>query len=431
MNNCSVRPRWSMLLALLLPWCATPAWALTLEDLLYQAMQSYPTILSRQATKDAAKGDLTAAKLKFLPNPSFNTQRNRVHFDGGMDTGQMPSTNVTVSQPLFLDGGIIAGYNKADARLSAADYGLLETREDISKRVISAYVEWLKAWMKIQAYEENVRLHERFASMISRRLEQGVASGADRDLGVSRLAQAQADLETQRSQEQTALSSLSELVGEPVNRRDLQSKIASHITLPKRVDGIARAQAQSVTVQRNKFEAEASEQEAKEIRAQALPQLSIQAQRQIGNAYYPGAQGFNAVGLVVNYTPGGGLSSIATASAAMDRARAATLQVEASKRDLTDKLNAEYNEYEFALLKKESMARSANLSGDISASYDRQYLVGRKSWLDLMNAVREQAQTKVQLADAEGSLIGASRRLMVYIDGTMPFDVPTSTQIKK
>ena len=77
------------------------------------------------------------------------------------------------------------------------------------------------------------------------------------------------------------------------------------------------------------------------------------------------------------------------------------------------------------MLKKEKLQRSANLSGDISASYDRQYLVGRKSWLDLMNAVRERVQTKVQLADAEASLIGSSRRLLVYIDGTQQFEMNT------
>ena len=398
---------------------------LTLEELIRQALMSYPTILSRQASKDAAATDLTAAKLKFLPNPNFNTQRNQVYFDGGQNTGRMPSTNITVNQPIWMGGGLIAGYNKADARLSAADYGLLESRDDVSKRLITAYTEWLKAWLKIQALEENVKLHEKFAGMISRRYEQGVASGSDKDLGYSRLHQAQADLETQRSQEQTALTSISELVGEPIRRQDLVAKLAREVPIPKRKDGIAKAQAINPTIQRSKFEAEAAEHEAKEIRAQALPQVSFQAQRQIGNAYYPAAQGFNAYGLVVTYAPGGGFSSVASASAAMDRSRAATLQVETSKRELTDRLNAEYNEYEFALLKKESLQRAANLSGDISASYDRQYLVGRKSWLDLMNAVRERAQTKTQLADAEGSLIGASRRLLVYIDGTMQFEGPT------
>lgn len=400
--------------------------ATTLEKLISQGLVSYPTVLSKQASKDAAQTDLTAAKLKFLPNPSFNTQRNNVQFDGGQSTGQMPSTNITVSQPLFLDGGIIAGYNKADARLSAADYALLETREDISKRIINAYTEWLKAWLKIRAMEDNVRLQEKFAGMISRRFEQGVASGADKDLGISRLMQARAELDTVCSQEETALSSLSELIGEPLKRKDLIGTLAKHVQIPKRADGIAKAQSLSVTVQRYKFEAEAAEQEAKEIRAQALPQVSLQAQRQIGNAYYPGAQGFNSVGLVVNYTPGGGLSSIAGASAAFERAKAARFQIDTAKRELTDRLQADYNEYEFALLKKENLLRASNLTGDIASSYDRQYLVGRKSWLDLMNSVREQAQTKVQLADAEGSLLGASRRLMVYIDGTMQFDNPNN-----
>ena len=397
--------------------------AYTIDTLIRQALSSYPSVLSRQATKEAAQTDLTAAKLKFLPNPSFNTQRNQVAYSGQPVSNQ-PATTMTVSQPIWMGGALIAGYNKADARLSAADFALLEAREDISKRLITAYTEWLKAWFKIQALEENVQLHEKFAGMITRRYEQGVASGADKDLGMSRLHQARAELDTQRSIEQSSLTTISELVGEPVTRQQLITKLAKHLTIPTRKDGLAKAMANSVTVQRYKFEADAAEAEAKEIRAQALPQVSFQAQRQVGNAILPGAQGYDLYGLVVNYAPGGGFSSVASASAAMDRARAATMQVETSKRELTDKLNAEYNEYEFSLLKKESLQRSANLAGDISASYDRQYLVGRKSWLDLMNSVRERAQTKVQLADAEGGLIGASRRLMVYIDGTQQFEGP-------
>jgi len=398
--------------------------SISIEYLLKEALNSYPTILSRQAAKDAAETDLTASKLRFLPNPSFNTQRNQVRFDGGPNTSSMPSSNVTVSQPIWMGGGLVAGYNKADAKLSAADYSLLESRQDISNRLITVYVEWLKAYFKIQALEESVRLHEKFVGLISRRYDQGVASGADRDLGVSRLHQAQSELETQRSIEQSSLTTLSELVGQPISRQLLVGKLAKPMVVPSRQAGLTKALANSVAIQRSKFESDAADAEAKEIQAQGLPQVSFQAQRQVGNAYYPGAQGFNAFGLVLSYSPGGGLSSLASASAAKDRARATALQAETAKRDLSDKLNYEYTEYEFALLKKENLQRAATLSGDISASYDRQYLVGRKNWLDLMNAVRESAQTKVQLADAEGSLIGASRRLLVYIDGTRQFEEP-------
>jgi adhesin transport system outer membrane protein len=401
--------------------------AITLDDLITQALQTYPTVLSKQAYKDAASTDMTAAKLKFLPSPSVGTQRNQVAYNG-QGVSNLPATNISLSQPLFMGGGLIAGYNKADARLSAADFSLLETREDLSKRLITTYGEWLKAWLKIQALEESVRLHEKFVGLITRRYEQGVASGADRDLGVSRLHQARAELDTQKSIEESSLTTISELSGMPIKRADLVGRIESKAPIPNKSEGIPRSLTNSVAIQRFKYEAEAADAEAKEVRAQALPQVSFQAQRQIGNAYLPGAPGFDMYGLVVSYAPGGGLSSIASSYAALDRARGALLGVETAKRDLTDKLNAEYNEHDFALLKKENLQRSVELSGDISASYDRQYLVGRKSWLDLMNAVRERAQTRVQLADAEASLIAASRRLLVYINGTSQFETTKPSQ---
>jgi adhesin transport system outer membrane protein len=395
---------------------------ISLDELLIEALQSYPSILSKRATQDGAKSDLTAAKLRFLPTPSVSTQRNQVSYDG-QPSSNLPATAFTISQPLFMGGGLVAGFNKADARLNVADYALLETREDISKRLINTYAEWVKAYTKVVALEENLRLHEKFSEMITRRFEAGVSSGSDRDLGVSRLYQAKAELDTQLSLEGTALTSISELVGFPVSRADLIKNLAQHVKLPKRSDGIAKAISNSVSIQRMKHEAEVADQEAKEIRAQALPQVSLQAQRQIGNAYLPGAPGYNMVGLVVQYAPGGGLSSIASSSAAFDRSRAATIQVDSIKRDLTDRLNADYNEYEFSQLKMESLKQSVNLTNDISASYDRQYLVGKKSWLDLMNAVRERAQTRQALADAQGSLLASSRRLLVYIDGTARFDI--------
>ena len=425
LQPCQISPRKSIIqllviFALALETTASCAASLTLNDLIVQALASYPTILARQSSRDAAKTDLTAAKLKFLPNPSVSTQRNQVAYTNTSITN-LPATNVTISQPIFMGGGLVAGYNKADARLGAADYSLLETREEIGRRIIIAYTEWYKAHLKILAFEESVKLHEKFVGLITRRFEAGIASGADRDLAISRLMQAKADLDSQSSIEKSSLTTISQLSGQSVERSDLIEKVAKPVAIPKRQDGIFQALAASVTIQRLKYEAEAAEHEAKEIRAQALPQVSLQAQRQIGNTYVPGYPGYDMYGLVVSYAPGGGFSSIAATSAAFERAKSSTMQVEVSRRDLSDRLNAEYNEYEFSQLKKESFQRSADLSSDISASYDRQYLVGKKSWLDLMNAIRERAQTRVSLADADGGLLGSSYRLAIYINGTQQF----------
>ncbi len=78
-------------------FCAT-----SLDDLIAQALQTYPTVLSKQASKDAASTDVTAAKLRFLPNPSVGTQRNQVTYNGQPSSSNLPATNITISQPLFM-----------------------------------------------------------------------------------------------------------------------------------------------------------------------------------------------------------------------------------------------------------------------------------------------------------------------------------------
>jgi adhesin transport system outer membrane protein len=389
----------------------------TLEGLMDRALASYPTILSKLASKDAAQNDVSAAGLKFWPSPSVSTQRSQVDYSGQGSITQ-PISTLTLSQPIYMGGALMAGQDKATARLSAADFAVLEVREDIAQRLINAYTEWFRAWSKIQALEENVQLHEQLVGLITRRHAQEVASGADRDLGLSRLLQTRADLDAQLSQEQSALTSLSELVGEPVSREQLVGQPARWLGIPAKADGVARAIDNSATLKRYQFEAEASSHEAQEVRAQGLPQVALQMQRQMGNPYVVNARNFNSFGLVLSYAPGAGLSTAANTSAALNRAKAAALQVDSARRELMGRLQADYNDCEFSAKRLESLQSSVNLARDVSASYDRQYLVGRKSWLDLMNAVRERAQTLVQLADVQSALLGCSRRLTLYIDGS-------------
>lgn len=401
------------------PSVAAPGYAI--EDLLQMALNSYPTVLSRRATKESAESDLLAAKLKFLPTPTVSTQQTQVQ--NGQGTAIRPATTFGITQPLFTGGALSAGYEKAEARLSSAELGILETREEVSKRLINAYVEWVRAYRKITALEESVRLHEGFAGLIKRRFGAGVASGADRDLGLSRLDQVRADLESQRSMESTLLSSISELVGESISRENLAARVAKPRVLPDRQEGIARSLAASPTLRRYKFDIDAADAEARELKAQSMPQVLLQAQRQMGNTLVANAQNYDTVGVVLQYAPGAGFSSFASANAAFDRVRAMNMQAEAARRDLTDKLNSEYNELEFSRLKQESLQRSVELSAEISGSYDRQYLLGRKSWLDLMTAVREVAQTRLSLADAEASALGASWRIAISVGGTEAFEI--------
>ena len=49
-------------------------------------------------------------------------------------------------------------------------------------------------------------------------------------------------------------------------------------------------------------------------------------------------------------------------------------------------------------------------------SYERQFQGGRKSWLDLLNAVRELVQNEYSLAEAKASLMAAIYKFQIRAD---------------
>lgn len=51
---------------------------------------------------------------------------------------------------------------------------------------------------------------------------------------------------------------------------------------------------------------------------------------------------------------------------------------------------------------------------DVVASYLRQYQIGRKNWLDVLNALRESVQAAYTATDIEFGMQSAQIRLMLY-----------------
>jgi adhesin transport system outer membrane protein len=431
--------RWSLVACMLGAW-VPPALATndrllaaprrTLDSLLQQAQESHPTIRYSQMAREAATLDLSSAKLKFMPSVSVSRQQGSLSYDGQQSSRVAPTT-LTLTQPLFQGGALEAGQQKANARLSGAHQGLREARQEVGRKLISAYGDWLRAWTKIRALEDNVALHEKLAGLISRRVGELVAPRIDADLAEARLMIARADLQAQRTLQNAALSSIGQLVGEPLQHADLVGAAASVIPPPPFEQALEKALQASPAMERLGFEAEAAREESREIRAQALPQVALQLQRQVGNATGSSLPGYSAVMLMVSYASGNGFATLRTAEAAQTRAEAAKLQVEMARRELIERLTADFNEYEHASLRFLSLQKSVELSGEISGSYDRQYLVGRKSWMDLMNAVREQAQNRVALADAEVTLLVTSRRIAIYVNGIQPVTAPEVTPLAK
>lgn len=390
-----------------------------LDSLIAQSIHSYPSIKSKEMSQKSAQIDVTTAKLNFLPAASVSYQPPREIYGGTAYTansGKDAYTVISVTQPLF-GSGLVSNYRQSKANLSMADWALCEETENVALRVINAYATWYLVNKKVQASQESVKEHERLVGLITRRAQAGASPVTDQNLGVSRLLQAKAELASFLSMQATALTTLSQLLGRRLTNEELLSEPLENTEPSFSDDVVVQAISINPSIKRLEFAAESMKQASKIQRAQAFPQLALQAKREIGSLTTRGGAPSSTVGLVVSYTTGAGFSSISKASAAYGRYQAAMIDVETAKRDLVVKVNQDVSDYMFAKSRTQELLKNVELTKTVSQSYDRLFLVGKKSWLDLMNAVRERKETQVSLADAQAQVLATGRRLRVYTQG--------------
>ena len=364
-------------------------------------------------TQKSAEKEVLAAKLNFLPAVTISAQPATFRYGDGVSSSNRksdPVTTIVVKQPL-LGGGLYSRLQMTKAKKGMADWMVEEARRDVAVRVVNAYAQWYTAHKKLQAANESVIAHQKFTELITRRMHSGVSTQSDVNQSLSRLGQAQAEQANYRSAEFSSLVTLNQLVGRQLNRDMLSQNITADTQLPN--DIIAQALAVSPTIHRLEYAAQAAEHQAGVTKAQAYPAISLKAERTINSVSMKNAPTVDTVGIVAEYSSGNGFASLVQGSAASDQYRAALLDIDTARRDLVVQINQDVSEYEFAKARRESLARTVALTQEVSESYDRLFRVGKKSWLDLLNAVRERTQTLTSLADVEATLLATNRRLKI------------------
>ncbi|MCE1160586.1 MAG: TolC family protein [Burkholderiales bacterium] len=390
-----------------------------LDELIVQSIRSYPSIKSKEMGQKSAQTDVTSAKLGFLPTASVSYEPRRLTYGGSAytaDAAKDAYTAIVVTQPLF-GGGLVSNYRQSKANLGAADWALREEAENVALRVINAYVSWFLANKKVQAAQESVNEHKHFVDLITRRVEAGASPTTDQNLGVSRLLQAKSELASFLSMEATALTTLNQLLGRRLTSEELLRQPLENEKMSFSDDVVMQAMSIHPSIKRLEYVAESMRQASKVQRAQAFPQLVLRAKREFGSLTASNVSPSTTIGIAVSYTTGAGLSSLSKASAAYNRYQAAMMDVEVAKRDLIVKVNQDVSDYIFAKNRIEGLAKNVELTKTVSQSYDRLFLVGKKSWLDLMNTVRERKDIQISLADAQAQVLATSRRLRIYTQG--------------
>lgn len=385
----------------------TTAW--NFHQILQAALTTHPYMLGKRSAKAAAKDDLDGAQWQRYPSPSLEASSQ----SGGAGL-------LRIDQPLWSGGRITASIDAAGNRLDAAGAAVDEARLDLTLRVIAASTEALRQQARQQHGQHGVDEHKKLLALMERRVAQEVSPLADQNLASSRLYAAANELSLSTQALTNALSQLAQLAGEPVTFVASSSTTSANLPISlSQESALLQALSVSPTLRRLAFEEEVANTDIASKQSAYLPQLVLRLEHSAA-----GQVTDNRAMLVLSAQPGAGLSARSGVQAALARREAARLAREAAVRDVRDRVAQDWNDWQASRTRLENALQAGIMSSDVSNSYARQFTAGRKSWIDVLNAVRETTQAEWAVDDAQAQVLAASLRLAAQT-GLLVLSAPT------
>ncbi len=379
---------------------------LSIDQALSTALETHPLILSRRGDYEASRSDLDAARWSRFPTISSAAQ---TALDG------LDQTSAGIIQPIWSGGRLSGQIESALARSEMALADIDDARQIVLTDTANSFLELIRALIKEDIARSNVVEHQRLFEIIQRRALAATSPDVDVQLADARLSYAKSQELQVASSREIARSQLEQLIGIEVHDIKPPSEPKMMIDLLSELESSAIAY--SPTLRQLRSKSQNLKAEVKVASSVLYPQVSLGYERQFGELLF--AQEREQIFLSVEFQPGAGMSARALTSAANSRLEANQNEMEAAERELRRQVQIAWQEREAARNQLLPSRKLVLATKEVVESYLRQYTVGRKSWLDVLNAQREFVQAEFTLSDYRVLLLNSSYRLQI-LSGSLP-----------
>ena len=378
----------------------------TLSEAMQSALDVHPEIQAGINARLSVEEQMKAARGGYLPQVDLLAGYGREYTDSPGTRGTTHNTEtltrgestLRLQQMLFDGFATSSEVGRQRATVNARAYEVLGTSERTALDVAQVYLEVLKRQNLVRLAEDNLRSHERIYDQISLRSQSGVGRMADLDQAEARLAQARNNLIT----EQTNLADAQ------VNYFSVVGRRASELSLPQGLPGglpeSLRAAREEMLVN-NPFlssaeaDVQASEQQYEAAKSAFYPRFDAELSRGADNNI-DGTSGHSnewQAMLRMRYNLFAGGSNKADLQSKAHQINQAMDIRNNALRVLIEELGLAWNALDNARQQLPIAQQYVDHSSRVRESYQKQFTLGERSLLDLL--------------DSENELFTASRRL--------------------
>jgi adhesin transport system outer membrane protein len=162
----------------------------------------------------------------------------------------------------------------------------------------------------------------------------------------------------------------------------------------------------------------AARAEIKSRRAQTRPDVFLRFERQFNNVQFANQGPESRVLVGVRSQLGAGLSSFSGIAEARESVSAAIAFRRSAELSIREQIRSNLALLESFDVRLPALQEATSTANEVYESYQRQFLTGRKSWLDVMNSARDLQQARLQLADITAARLTLAWRLHVLTNPT-------------
>ena len=387
-----------------------------LPNLVTLAVENHPSIAAANASIAVASAGVETANWQYYPTTSVSVENAYTASSDQDYAGDDLVTRLTLEQPLWQWGALDAGVSIAEVSVVVESARKRQQQWQLAESVIDAYGKWIASYLNMRAWETGLHDHEVLLEQVNKRVNQGVSAQIDLALAQGRVASTEAEYLASKTGLRAALIELSQLT----NTELLNGDLADHISPALELDFIgskASAVAISPSVELAQAEMRLVEQQIVQQEASLKPSLYLRAEHQLNSFSTANTSAQTRLFVGMSGSTGAGLSWQSKLKGSSSQLLAKKASLEAEKLKAEQSIENLMISSESIDLRLKSLKMAMITTSDVSTSYGRQFLAGRKSWQEVMNAAREKVQMQVQISDLEAAYLVSSWRHSLLVNG--------------
>ncbi|BCO07741.1 channel protein TolC [Desulfolithobacter dissulfuricans] len=391
-----------------------PLRAETLAEAVDAILHSHPEVRSAVHSRQAVATQVNQARADYFPSVDIlaGSGTGRVYDPGDSDIDPRELT-ISLRQNLFAGFATLNETRRQQSRSRAAAFRLQAISENIALKTSRVYLDVLRQQDLLQLARENLIIHQRISDQIRLRSESGISTRTDMEQITSRLALARANEITARTNLMDAKTSYQAVVGH------LPGELIQPPLLDQELPAdLEKAQAMALREHPSLKSAEADlaarQARARVARSSLLPRIDLEVDRSWKEEFDDSNSGQDDLVAMVRlrynlFRGGRDQASRLETSHLVQEARELRNNI---RRQIIESIRLSWMAYQSVRERLPFLETRVQASRATARAYTKQWNIGRRTLLDVLDAEAERIDGEQDLVHARYDLIYACCRIL-------------------